>query len=166
MPLPTHGRQPSSVSTPPEAGEGINEEIADDGFITVYPKLIKEAVVMTTPRHPVDIFVGKRIRAQREMRGVTQGWLAEQIGISFQQLQKYETAANRVSPSKLFGIADALGVPPTHFFEGFGKTPTRNDLIETKDELELLTNYRAMPERVQISIRLTVAAIVEGRADD
>lgn len=148
------------------AGEGINEKVADDGFITVYPKLNKKVVSMTPTPHPVDIHVGKRIRAQRKLQGLTQSWLANKIGISFQQLQKYETAANRVSPSRLFGIADALGVPPTHFFEGFGKETARKDAARTKDELELLINYRAMPKRVRKTIRLTVAAIVEGRADD
>lgn len=121
---------------------------------------------MKSTRHPVDIHVGKRIRALREIRSVTQGWLADQIGISFQQLQKYETAANRAAPSRLFGIGAALGVPPSFFLEGFGDEVVRDDVVRTKDELELLISYRAIPKRWRKSVRSTVAAITEGQVDD
>lgn len=121
---------------------------------------------MKPTRHLADIHVGKRIRELREIRSVTQGWLAGQIGISFQQLQKYETAANRVSSSKLFGIGSALGVPPSYFLEGFGDEVARDDVAKDKGELELLISYRAIPKRVKKSVRLTVAAIADGQAND
>ena len=68
--------------------------------------------------HPVDVHVGKRIRHRRWLVGMTQQQLAEQVGIKFQQIQKYETGANRVSASRLWDIADALEVPVSFFFEG------------------------------------------------
>src|SRR5690606_41392984 len=68
--------------------------------------------------HPVDVHVGKRIRHRRWLLGMTQQQLAEQVGIKFQQIQKYETGANRVSASRLWDIADSLGVPVSFFFEG------------------------------------------------
>ena len=68
--------------------------------------------------HPVDVHVGKRIRHRRWMNGTTQQQLAEQVGIKFQQIQKYETGMNRVSASRLWDIANVLGVPVSFFFEG------------------------------------------------
>ncbi|WP_371169178.1 helix-turn-helix domain-containing protein [Aliiroseovarius sp. 2305UL8-7] len=68
--------------------------------------------------HPVDVHVGKKIREVRLLRGLTQVKVAEQLGLSFQQLQKYETGYNRVSASKMFEIAQLLNVQPGYFFEG------------------------------------------------
>lgn len=66
--------------------------------------------------HPVDVNVGKRIRHRRWLVGMTQQQLAEQVGIKFQQIQKYETGANRVSASRLWDISEALDVPVSFFF--------------------------------------------------
>ena len=71
--------------------------------------------------HPVDLHVGRRIRAQRKALGVSQGRLAEALGLTFQQVQKYERGANRVSASKLWDIARTLQVDVSHFFAGFGE---------------------------------------------
>ena len=59
--------------------------------------------------HPVDVHFGKRIRHRRWLVGVTQQQLAETVGIKFQQIQRYETGANRVSASRLWDIAESLG---------------------------------------------------------
>lgn len=69
-------------------------------------------------KHPVDAHVGKRIRHRRWMIGMTQQQLADKVGIKFQQIQKYETGMNRVSASRLWDIADTLGVNIGFFFEG------------------------------------------------
>ena len=69
-------------------------------------------------KHPVDVHVGKRIRHRRWTMGTTQQQLADAVGIKFQQIQKYETGANRVSASRLWDIATALQVPVSFFFEG------------------------------------------------
>ena len=68
--------------------------------------------------HPVDIHVGSRLRVLRAMRGQSQTKLADKLGLTFQQVQKYETGANRISASKLFDISRILGVTPDHFFVG------------------------------------------------
>ena len=60
--------------------------------------------------HPVDIRVGKRIRHFRHLRGMSQTDLAEQIGVRFQQVQKYEKASNRISASRLKMAAETLNV--------------------------------------------------------
>ena len=69
-------------------------------------------------KHPVDAHVGKRIRHRRWMVGMTQQQLADKVGIKFQQIQKYETGMNRVSASRLWDIAETLGVNIGFFFEG------------------------------------------------
>ena len=58
--------------------------------------------------HPVDIHVGQRVRQRRWLLGMTQQQLVEQVGIKFQQIQKYETGANRVSSSRLWDISEVM----------------------------------------------------------
>ena len=66
----------------------------------------------------VDDHVGARIRLRRTLMGMTQEQLAEALGISYQQVQKYETGANRVSAGRLFEIAQQLGADISYFFDG------------------------------------------------
>ena len=110
--------------------------------------------------HPVDVHVGKRIRHRRWLVGMTQQQLAERVGIKFQQIQKYETGANRVSASRLWDIADALEVPVSFFFEGLDGADGRSDgksaeiradgvpadLLGDKEALDLVRSYYAIPE--------------------
>jgi transcriptional regulator with XRE-family HTH domain len=104
-------------------------------------------------KHPVDVHVGKRIRHRRWTLGTTQQQLAERVGIKFQQVQKYETGMNRVSASRLWDIAAALGVPVSFFFEGMdgiaadGAGADRpSDILSDREALELLRSYYAIPE--------------------
>jgi transcriptional regulator with XRE-family HTH domain len=104
--------------------------------------------------HPVDVHVGKRVRHRRWLVGMTQQQLAEKVGIKFQQIQKYETGANRVSASRLWDIADALDVPVSFFFEGIeetdkvddGRSKVPVDLMGDKEALDLVRSYYAIPE--------------------
>lgn len=70
--------------------------------------------------HPVDEHVGRRLKLKRLERNLTQHQLAESVGITFQQIQKYEKGTNRVSSSKLFEISQTLKVAITYFFDGLG----------------------------------------------
>ncbi|KIC25380.1 helix-turn-helix domain-containing protein [Leisingera sp. ANG-S3] len=110
--------------------------------------------------HPVDIHVGKRIRHRRWLVGKTQQDLASKVGIKFQQIQKYETGANRVSASRLWEIAMALDVDVTHFFEGLGKATTDSadkhlsaEILQAKEAVDLVRTFYSIPEeqRVQLS---------------
>ena len=67
--------------------------------------------------NPVDIHVGALIRGRRKVLGMSQTTLADALGITFQQVQKYEKGVNRVGASRLQQIADTLGVSPAYFFE-------------------------------------------------
>ena len=105
--------------------------------------------------HSVDVHVGKRIRQRRWFAGLTQHQLAEAVGIKFQQIQKYESGSNRVSASRLWDIADALGVPVTFFFEGLENrvhAPAEHgpeippELVDDREAMELLRSYYAIPE--------------------
>lgn len=65
---------------------------------------------------PIDVEVGGKIKAQRRLVGMSQDTLAAKLGVTFQQIQKYEKGTNRVSSSRLAMIAEAFGVPPAYFF--------------------------------------------------
>ncbi len=106
-------------------------------------------------KHPVDVHVGKRVRHRRWMVGMTQQQLGDIVGIKFQQIQKYETGMNRISASRLWDIAQALGVSISFFFEGFDDdeklaeshgAENRGDLLADKEALELVRSYYAIPE--------------------
>ncbi|KAJ31972.1 Cro/Cl family transcriptional regulator [Sulfitobacter pontiacus 3SOLIMAR09] len=105
--------------------------------------------------HKVDVHVGQRIRQRRWLTGMTQQRLAELVGIKFQQIQKYETGANRVSASRLWDIAFALNVDVSHFFEGLeAEKPQPEkaldnipaDLSGDKEAMDLIRSYYAIPE--------------------
>ncbi len=71
---------------------------------------------------PVDVHVGTRLRMLRKLKNFSQEKLAQALGLTFQQVQKYERADNRIGASRLYHIAEALGVQVSYFFEGFGKS--------------------------------------------
>jgi len=105
--------------------------------------------------HLVDVHVGKRIRQRRWLVGMTQQKLAEAVGIKFQQIQKYETGANRVSASRLWDIADALEVDVSFFFDGLKSgadaetdksSAVPADMMGDKEAMDLVRSYYAIPE--------------------
>src|SRR5262249_47451360 len=67
--------------------------------------------------NPIDVHVGNRVRMQRMLVGMSQEKLGEHLGLTFQQVQKYEKGSNRVSASKLYQMAQVLGVPVQFFYE-------------------------------------------------
>ena len=68
--------------------------------------------------HPVDVHVGQRLRQRRVAVGLTQDRLAKSVGITFQQVQKYERGTNRIVASRLYELAKVLQVSVEYFFEG------------------------------------------------
>ena len=109
----------------------------------------------------IDLHVGKRLRRRRRLLGLTQQQLAESIGIRFQQIQKYECGANRVTASRLYELAVALNVPVNYFFEGLQQAaapatpgaPANDrdliaaDVLSQKETLELIRAYYKLGER-------------------
>src|SRR5580698_10700122 len=81
----------------------------------------------TRAPNPVDLHVGARMRLRRRMQGVSQEKLADALGLTFQQVQKYERGASRVSASKLYEIAAALRAPVSYFFDGLADPSSETD---------------------------------------
>jgi transcriptional regulator with XRE-family HTH domain len=72
--------------------------------------------------HVIDVYVGSRARKLRAMRGLSQAQLAKKLDLSFQQVQKYETGANRISARRLYELSKVFSVAPGYFYEGLDKT--------------------------------------------
>ena len=109
---------------------------------------------------PIDIAVGLRIRARRRMMGLSQRELAEAVGITFQQVQKYETARNRVGSSRLQKIADVLRVSPSFFFATVADTPY--PVTPSSQAADGMSNFLATSEGQELNrafCRITRPAI-------
>jgi transcriptional regulator with XRE-family HTH domain len=127
--------------------------------------------------HPVDRHVGLRIRMRRKELGVSQEKLAEALGLTFQQVQKYERAANRVSASKLWEVARALQTHVGYFYEGldasaaapaarFNANSSAHAFLLTSDGLELASMFPRLPRaRVRRKLVELVRVIAECEAD-
>ena len=72
--------------------------------------------------NPIDVHVGKRIRVRRTILGMSQETLADALGITFQQVQKYEKGINRVSASRLYEISQVLGAPISFYYDEYGSS--------------------------------------------
>ncbi|MFK0692217.1 helix-turn-helix domain-containing protein [Mesorhizobium sp. IMUNJ 23033] len=123
--------------------------------------------------HPADQHVGRQIATVRVQSDVSQAQLARSIGISFQQLQKYENARNRVSASMLYEIASSLGVPVGRFFEGLPgndearvearplPVDERLDFIASAEGRRLIEGLVNLPPRVRGRVSSLIAALGE-----
>jgi len=87
--------------------------------------------------HPVDIHVGGRLKTLRKLRKMSQSKLGDQIGLTFQQIQKYEHGANRVGASRLHELSQVLDVPISYFFD---------DMPENSPKANLLISPQNLPE--------------------
>jgi len=103
----------------------------------------------------IDFYVGKRLRRRRRLLGLTQQSLGDKVGIRFQQIQKYECGANRVSAARLFELSEALAVPIQYFYEGLhenGDDEDGNvefiapDILSKKETMDLVRAYYSMGE--------------------
>ena len=120
--------------------------------------------------NPIDQHVGARIRMLRMVRGVSQTDLGNAVGVSFQQIQKYENGTNRVGASRLHQIADALAVTPESFFEEETKGGVRgakdlaiiDDFIWSRDGIAL---SRAFTMITDAKMRRCIVSLVEELAE-
>ncbi len=76
----------------------------------------------STIKDPLDVYVGRRLRRRRLALGISQSSLGVSVGVSFQQVQKYESGANRAVVRRLYDFARTLNVSPGYFFEGYGES--------------------------------------------
>lgn len=107
----------------------------------------------TNPTRAIDTHVGRQLRVLRASRGLTQENLSEKLGISYQQLHKYETGANSISASRLYELARLLGVSPDTFFEGIEADEEAvpmlaavGDSLLSRNQMGLLKYFSNVPE--------------------
>jgi transcriptional regulator with XRE-family HTH domain len=125
--------------------------------------------------NPIDLHVGARIRTRRKILGVSQEKLADSLGLTFQQVQKYERGANRVSASKLYEIAAALQTQIVYFFEGLADPAENSEGVDHGAE-QFVHDFLMTPEGLELAglfpkikrgaVRRRVLDLVRSMADD
>lgn len=101
--------------------------------------------------NPIDTFVGSRVRMRRLMVGLSQEKLADGLGITFQQVQKYEKGTNRIGASRLQAIADILGVHPSFFFQREDDKPSGRDSAGDMHESNEISSFVASKEGIALN---------------
>src|SRR6516165_5453967 len=126
--------------------------------------------------NPIDVHVGARIRMRRLLLGMNQETLANALGLTFQQVQKYEGGANRVSASRLSAMADILGVPISYFFGDLRPNDAElspedrqwREYLQRPETIEFIRLYYAIPDpkirRQFLDMAKTVAESFEAKA--
>ena len=119
--------------------------------------------------HPVDVHVGARLRIKRRLLGVSQTELGNALGLTYQQIQKYENGSNRVSASRLYQVASIFGVPIMFFFEDMPSEITGPEkfpadaLVIDDQTTKLLRAYLSVPDdQVRKGIRNLVKELARG----
>ncbi len=145
-----------------------NELITDDG----------EPERNSRRANPMDVHVGGRVRMRRMLLGMSQEKLGEQLGLTFQQVQKYEKGVNRIGASRLFEMAKVLGVPVQFFYDeapyaagvspvaGFAERPSDSyvvDFLATREGLEL---NKAFARIADPKVRKAICDLVKSLAGD
>lgn len=147
--------------------------------------LAQQTVGKARQAHPVDVHVGGRVRLRRVFLGYSQEKLANALGLTFQQIQKYERGANRISASKLYELSRILSVPVTYFFEGVeseGESGSAGgqeagaaaastihssdpDFTNQRETLQLISSYYRIPDA---KVRAEVLSLLKtlGRTTD
>lgn len=129
--------------------------------------------------NPIDVHVGSRVRFRRMLLGMSQEKLGEKLGLTFQQIQKYEKGINRIGASRLFDLAQVLGVPVQFFYEeapasdaptmmadGFAEKAAESSIVEflrSRDGLELNKAFVRIPDA---KARRAIVDLVRSLAND
>jgi transcriptional regulator with XRE-family HTH domain len=106
----------------------------------------------------IDLHLGKRLRRRRRLLGLTQQQLAGAVGVRFQQIQKYECGANRISAARLWQLSEALEVPIGYFYDGLSdrahapepiheRSDSNGEMLARKETLDLIRAYYQLGER-------------------
>ena len=121
----------------------------------------REVIVLTSNPNPVDVHVGRRVRLRRTLLGMSQEKLGEALGLTFQQIQKYERGANRIGSSRLYKLSQVLDVPISFFFDDMdaqvaeangagmaesGQAAFETDQLARRESLELVRAYYRIQE--------------------
>ena len=131
----------------------------------------------TKKPNPIDIHVGSRVRLRRTMLGMSQEKLGENLGITFQQIQKYEKGANRIGASRLQEIASVLNTPISFFFDdapstgrggenGFSEAESANYVVDFLSSSEGLQLNRSFVKIKDPKVRRKIVEMVKALAGD
>jgi transcriptional regulator with XRE-family HTH domain len=122
----------------------------------------------------IDLHLGKRLRRRRRLLGLTQQQLAGAVGVRFQQIQKYECGANRISAARLWQLSEALEVPIGYFYDGLSSAPmappptersdSGGEMFARKETLDLIRAYYQLGERPRRRL-LDLAKSLNGELD-
>lgn len=111
-----------------------------------------------TSPNPIDVHVGSRVRQRRTLLGLSQEKLGDALGLTFQQVQKYERGANRIGASRLFDISRVLNAPIPYFFEDLANGDAAEEAMEDANAAGLLTKRETL-ELVRAYYKITDPAI-------
>ena len=121
----------------------------------------------------IDVHLGKRLRRRRRLLGLTQQQLAGSVGVRFQQIQKYECGANRISAARLWALSEALEVPVGYFYDGLSEAVRHpatesasegGEMFARKETLDLIRAYYQLSERPRRRL-LDLAKSLHGGSD-
>ena len=119
----------------------------------------------------IDLHIGLRLRQRRMALGITQANLAKAVGLTFQQIQKYESGANQLVSSRLYELASVLRVPVSFFFEGLSRSERSGGtnfagltLLSTAEAQRLILSYWKIDKvRVRKHVRDLIQSLSDGR---
>ncbi len=131
----------------------------------------------TRRANPIDVHVGSRVRLRRMLLGMSQEKLGENLGLTFQQIQKYEKGINRIGASRLFDLSKVLSVPVQFFYEelptssggnapGFAEPPTENYAVEFLGSREGLELNKAFARITDPRVRRSIVELVRAFAGE
>jgi transcriptional regulator with XRE-family HTH domain len=122
----------------------------------------------------IDLHLGKRLRRRRRLMGFTQQQLGVAVGVRFQQIQKYECGANRISAARLWQLSEALKVPVSHFYDGLAgslrhdvtaeRAEPAGEMFARKETQDLIRAYYQLDERPRRRL-LDLAKSLNGDGD-
>ncbi len=109
---------------------------------------------------PIDVHVGGRVKTCRTLIGMSQEELGKHVGLTFQQIQKYENGMNRITASRLWQFSLILGRPISWFFEGIGEQKRKgDDLVAKRETLQLVRYLSACDPDVQKHLAAMINAV-------
>lgn len=114
----------------------------------------------------IDEHVGKQLRDIRTQRGYSQEGLAAEVGLTFQQLQKYEYGRNRISASRMFQFSEILQIPPSFFFKGLSQHQEKPSLRLSRQHVRLIQYYDAACPALRKTVLKLLKAAGSGAAED
>ena len=109
-----------------------------------------KTTVKSNGPHPIDVHVGARVKLRRMILGMSQETLGRSLGLTFQQIQKYEKGVNRIGASRIFELSNLLDVPIQYFYNDYGDTIGETQDVETSVDGDIFMNLVNSPEGVQL----------------